>query len=75
MPEGTTVKKTIERSGILAQFPEIDLKQQKVGICDKVSKLDAVVNDGGRVEIYRPIICNPKTVPRKAKGGDAAAVA
>lgn len=72
VPEGTTIQDAIERSGILKQFPEINLEQQKVGIYSKVSKLDAVLNDGDRVEIYRPIICDPKTVPRKAKGSDAA---
>lgn len=71
MPEGATIKDAIERSGILNQFPEINLDQQKVGIFGKVSKLDAVLSDGDRVEIYRPIICDPKTVPRRAKGGDA----
>jgi hypothetical protein len=71
VPDGTTVQNAIERSGLLKQFPEINLEQQKVGIFGKVSKLDAVLNEGDRVEIYRPIICDPKTVPRKAKGGDA----
>lgn len=54
------------------QFSEIDLEKNKVGIYGKVSKLDVVLNDGDRVEIYRPIICDPKTVPRKAKAADAA---
>ena len=72
LPDGATIKDAVERSGILKQFPEIDLEKQKIGVFGKVSKLDAVLNDGDRVEIYRPIICDPKTVPRKAKGGDAA---
>jgi putative ubiquitin-RnfH superfamily antitoxin RatB of RatAB toxin-antitoxin module len=72
MPDGATVEDAIRRSGIVEQFPEIDLTQQKVGIYGKVSKLDAVLNDGDRVEIYRPITCDPKTVPRKNKGGDKA---
>lgn len=75
IPDGATIKDAIERSGILKQFPEIDLDQQKVGVFGKVGKLDAVLNDGDRVEIYRPIICDPKTVPRKAKAGDAASEA
>jgi len=72
LPEGATVKDAIERSGVLKQFPEINLETQKVGIFGKASKLDVVLNDRDRVEIYRPITCDPKTVPRKAKGGDAA---
>lgn len=72
LPDGATIQDAIERSGILKQFPEINLEQQKVGIFSKISKLDTVLNEGDRVEIYRPITCDPKTVPRKAKGGDAA---
>ena len=75
LPDGATIQDAINRSGILKQFPEIDLEKNKVGIFGKVGKLDAVLNDGYRVEIYRPIICDPKTVPRKAKGGDAASEA
>ncbi len=72
LPEGSSIKDAVERSGILKQFPEINLEQQKVGVFGKISKLDVVLNDGDRVEIYRPITCDPKTVPRKSKGGDAA---
>ncbi len=75
MPDGATIQDAINRSGILKQFPEIDLEKQKVGIYSKLSKLDAVLNDGDRVEIYRPIICDPKTVPRKTKAGGAASEA
>lgn len=69
VPEGATIQEAIERSGILKQFPEIDLEAQKVGIFGKLAKLDAVLAEGDRVEIYRPIICDPKTVKRKAKAG------
>ena len=72
LPDGATIHDAINRSGILKQFPEIDLEKNKVGVYGKVSKLDAALNDGDRVEIYRPIICDPKTVPRKAKGVDTA---
>ena len=72
LPEGATIQDAINKSGILKQFPDIDLEKQKVGIYTKISKLDTVLSDGDRVEIYRPITCDPKTVPRKAKAGDAA---
>ena len=73
LPDGATIQDAINKSGILKQFPDIDLEKQKVGIYSKVSKLDTLLTDGDRVEIYRPITCDPKTVPRKAKtGGDAA---
>ncbi len=75
IPDGATIQDAINRSGILKQFPEIDLEKNKVGIYSKLSKLDAVLTDGDRVEIYRPITCDPKTVPRKAKAGDAASEA
>jgi len=67
LPDGATIQDAIERSGILKQFPEIDLATQKVGVFGKFVKLDAAVEDGDRVEIYRPIICDPKTVKRRPK--------
>ncbi|HIJ37406.1 MAG TPA: RnfH family protein [Rhodospirillaceae bacterium] len=67
VPEGATVQQAIDRSGILSQFPEIDLAQQKVGVQGKVTALDAVVDDGARIEIYRPITADPKTVQRRAQ--------
>ena len=72
LPEGATIREAIESSGILAQFPDIDLESQKVGIFGKVSSLDAKLEDGDRAEIYRPLIADPKTVKSRAKGGDAA---
>ena len=65
VPEGATVREAIERSGVLKQFPQIDLSAQKVGIFSKVVKLDAPLRAGDRVEIYRPITCDPQTVPRR----------
>jgi uncharacterized protein len=62
VPEGTTVADAIARSGILAQFPEIDLERQKVGIFGKVAPLAAPVADGDRIEIYRPITADPAKI-------------
>ena len=45
VPDGSTVMQAIEKSGLLEQFPEIDLSLQKVGIFGKIAKLDAVVED------------------------------
>lgn len=53
--DSCTVADAIERSGVLIQFPEIDLKQMKVGIYGKFTKLDTPLKEGDRVEIYRPI--------------------
>ena len=64
-PDESTVREGIERSGILKQFPHIDLDTQKVGIFGKLVKLDAPLRAGDRIEIYRAIVCDPQTVPRK----------
>ncbi|MAD53989.1 MULTISPECIES: RnfH family protein [unclassified Idiomarina] len=63
--EGTDVKTCIERSGILEQFTDIDLGKQKVGIWSKATKLDAQPRDGDRIEIYRPLIADPKAIRKK----------
>lgn len=65
VPEGSTVRDAIERSGLLDQFPEIDLATNKVGIFGKLTSLDARLSDGNRVEIYRPITADPETVERR----------
>lgn len=62
---GATVEDVIRRSGLLEDFPEIDLAANKVGIFSKLVKLDEVVRDRDRVEIYRPLIADPKEVRRK----------
>ena len=70
VPEDSSVEEAILRSGILQRFPEIDLATQKVGIFGKLVKLDATVKEGDRIEIYRPIIADPKTVRRRRIGDD-----
>ncbi len=65
VPNGSTVRETIEHSGLLAQFPEIDLNTQRVGIFGKLTKLTATVAEGDRVEIYRDITADPETVERR----------
>ncbi len=65
MPEGSTLMQAIEQSGILGRFPDIDLDRQKVGIFGKLKKPDQVLRDGDRVEIYRPLIADPKEVRKQ----------
>lgn len=67
VPESCTVRNAITASGILERFPHIDLERQKVGIFGKVTTLDAALNEGDRIEIYRAIICDPRKVPRRAE--------
>ncbi len=70
LPEGATIEQAIQLSGLLQRHPEIDLSRNKVGIFGQVQKLDRVLVDHDRVEIYRPIICDPKEVRRqRAKSG------
>ena len=63
--EGQTVEEAIHASGILKRFDSIDLKKNKVGIFGKSVKLDQVLQAGDRIEIYRPITCDPKEVRRQ----------
>ncbi|TCO71620.1 RnfH family protein [Rhodovulum euryhalinum] len=53
--ETATAREAIERSGLLAQFPEIDLEVNKIGIFGAICPLDKPLKEGDRVEIYRPI--------------------
>lgn len=65
-----TVETAIRASGILQRFPEIDLALAKVGIFSKPCGLDHVPRPNERIEIYRPLIADPKEARRNraAKG-------
>ena len=60
-----TLEQVIRASGILEQFPEIDLEQNKVGVFGKLGKLTDTLHPGDRVEIYRPLIADPKLVRKQ----------
>lgn len=83
LAEGAMVEDAIRQSGVLEAFPDIDLAKNKVGIFSKLVKLDETLRDKDRVEIYRPLIADPKEVRRKRaeegkvtkKGGGGAASA
>lgn len=81
---GTTIEQAIEQSGVLERFAEIDLSVNKVGIFGKLSKKTLALKADDRVEIYRPLIADPKEVRRqreaegkrmKKGGGDTGAEA
>jgi uncharacterized protein len=57
---GATVQQAIDASGILTRHPEIDLTKLKVGVFGKLKPLDAELADHDRVEIYRPLLVDPK---------------
>ncbi len=65
VPNNSTVEQAIQLSGLLTHYPEIDLAKQKVGIFGKLAKLDTVVQEGDRVEIYRQITVDPAMVKRR----------
>ncbi len=65
VPEGTTAIQAIEMSGITRRFPEIDMNNLKLGIFGKLKKPDQVLTAGDRVEIYRPLIADPKEVRKR----------
>lgn len=65
LPQGATVRQAIEQSGILAKHPEIDLAKNKLGVFAKIAKPDALLRDRDRVEIYRPLIADPKEVRKQ----------
>ncbi len=63
--QGATVEEAVKLSGVLDNYPEIDLAQNKVGIFGKLTKLKAALRAGDRVEIYRPLIADPKEVRKQ----------
>jgi len=63
--EGTTVLQAIERSRILARFPDVEIARERVGVFGKVVTLDTPLRDGDRVEIYRHLEADPKEARRR----------
>ena len=70
LPAGATLRQAVEASGLLQKYPEIDLAKNKLGVFAKLSKPDTPLRNGDRVEIYRPLIADPKLVrqQRAAEG-------
>jgi len=62
---GTTLGAAIVQSGIMMDFPDLELENAKVGIYGKVASMVTVIKEGDRIEIYRPLIADPKEVRRK----------
>jgi len=65
LAQGGTVAQAIEASGLLELRSDIDLSKNKVGIFSRPVKLTDEVNEGDRVEIYRPLIADPKELRRQ----------
>lgn len=64
-PPGVTARQAVELSGIINLYPEIDLSKNKLGVFGKLVKPDAILRDGDRVEIYRPLAVDPREARRK----------
>lgn len=62
--EDCTIEQAIFKSGLLEEFPEIDLYLCVVGICGKIAALSNQVHAHDRVEIYRPLVIDPKEARR-----------
>jgi len=65
VPTIFNVQQAIDKSGIQKKFPCIDLSKNKVGIFGKKTTLDHVLKNRDRIEIYRPLILDPKEMRRK----------
>jgi hypothetical protein len=65
LPAGASVREAIEASGVLLKYPEIDLSKNKIGVFARLAKPDAALRDQDRVEIYRPLIADPKEVRKQ----------
>ena len=63
--ENGTVSDAITASGVLQRFPQIDLKNNRVGIFSKLVKLDHIPREHDRIEIYLPLIADPKAVRKQ----------
>jgi putative ubiquitin-RnfH superfamily antitoxin RatB of RatAB toxin-antitoxin module len=65
VPRGSTLSEAVRISSIQDKYPEIDLAKNKVGVFSKLAKPDTVLREKDRVEIYRPLIADPKEVRKK----------
>jgi len=65
VPVGTTAEQAVQRSGLLTRYPDLDLSASKLGIFAKVVPPQRELREGDRVEIYRPLIADPKAVRQK----------
>ncbi|MCC7182259.1 MAG: Protein RnfH [Rhodocyclaceae bacterium] len=80
LPAGSTGGQAVRASGLLQKYPDIDLEHNKLGVFGKLVGIDAPLRTGDRIEIYRPLIADPKEIRRQRaaagkamkRGGDSA---
>lgn len=63
--EGTTIRQAAWQSGLENEFPDLDLHSAKLGIFGKIAKDDTVLRDKDRIEVYRPLLIDPKEARRQ----------
>ena len=68
VPRGTTVRGVIERARLAERWPALDLSRQRVGIYGEPVALDTLVREGDRVEVYQPLVADPKELRRRRLG-------
>jgi putative ubiquitin-RnfH superfamily antitoxin RatB of RatAB toxin-antitoxin module len=70
LPPGSTVRQAVEASGLLARYPQIDLTRNRLGIYSRLITPETPLRDRDRVEIYRPLLADPKEVRRQRAVAD-----
>ena len=65
LEEGSRLCDAIDKSGLAQKFDHFEVDPRRVGIFGKKVGLDQVLRDGDRVEIYRPLLADPKEVRRQ----------
>jgi len=65
--QGATLEQAVAQSGLLTEMPEVDLAAMQVGIYAKKKTLDTVLRQHDRIEIYRPLVADPKNARRRRK--------
>ncbi|WP_372526873.1 RnfH family protein [Piscinibacter sp.] len=65
LPPGATVLQAVRDSGLLERHPGIDLASQKLGVWGKLRAPDDLLREGDRVEVYRPLLVDPKEARRQ----------
>lgn len=73
VPQGTVLLDAVRKAGLLQRFPELDLERLDVGVFGKPAHPNTLLRPGDRIEIYRPLIANPKEMRRRRARGEGPA--
>jgi hypothetical protein len=64
LADGATLRTAIEQSGVMAAYPSLQVAELAVGVFSRPRALDAPAREGDRIEIYRPLLLDPKDARR-----------